>query len=451
MTQISTMVEIEKVISEQGLPLKDFMAKNLGSLISAYLPDHRNTPLRPEVMIAAMMSAGIENNCSMQKSVARINADRKILGFPPISSNTAAYSKAKSKIPNGLLADFAKNITQQTQAQTCSVGALGIPTKLIDGTTLLLDDSRENQEAYPQHGQQTDGVGFPIVRAIAIQSFETGMVENFAFGAFQGKGTGEMALARQVLAACNKADLLIGDAYYPSYFLLATLIEYEVQGLFPWDGKRLLDYRTGKSLGVLDHITFWQKPQRPSWMTKEEYDKFPAEIEIREFAHTLKGDKINFVTTLLDDQKFPKHELASHYASRWSVELLFRDLKTTMGLEHVHARTPDAVEKEIWATILGYNAVRWHQLQAKQLTGENEEQLSVKATINVIQANIPVILSAKLTDMHRILAGMYYEISQNKVGKRPGRAEPRMIKKRPKPRKKLKISRADWRKAVGLS
>ena len=51
------------------------------------------------------------------------------------------------------------------------------------------------------------GVGFPLIRAVLLQDLSTGMVQNFAYGAFKGKETGEMALARQLLPGLKSGDL----------------------------------------------------------------------------------------------------------------------------------------------------------------------------------------------------------------------------------------------------
>lgn len=170
----------------------------------------------------------------------------------------------------------------------------GRKVKLADGTTILLPDSEDNQSHYPQHGQQADGVGFPIIRMVAVLCLATGGVLDFNVGSYRGRGTGEHSLFRELLGCFEKGDILLADRYYASFFLLAELINREVDAVFEQHGARNTDFRKGKKLGVRDHIVSWKKPQRPAWMSPEEYMNYPDAIEVRE----VKVGKKVLVTTI---------------------------------------------------------------------------------------------------------------------------------------------------------
>jgi hypothetical protein len=147
--------------------------------------------------------------------------------------------------------------------------------KLIDGSTLFMPDTPENQATYPQLKFQKVGLGFPISRLVAILSYATGAVLDLAISPCSGKGTGEHALLRQLIHQFKSRDIVLGDCYYGSFFLLATLIQLGVDAVFPIQfpihSTRQYDFRRGKQLEKKDHIVEWQKPvNRSEWMTSVE-------------------------------------------------------------------------------------------------------------------------------------------------------------------------------------
>ena len=83
-------------------------------------------------------------------------------------------------------------------------GAIGetpvsVEIKLVDGSSSRLPDTEENQKAFPQPKTQKPGLGFPLIRWVALISLATAAVEGFADGPYAGKATGETALFRQLL------------------------------------------------------------------------------------------------------------------------------------------------------------------------------------------------------------------------------------------------------------
>ena len=137
---------------------------------------------------------------------------------------------------------------------------------------------------------------------VVLQNLVTGMIEGANYAPFKGKGTGEMALAGPLLDKPPKGDLLLGDRYYPSYFLIAKLMKKNVHGVFQISGARDYDFRQGRKLGALDQIVQWAKPSaKPGWMSDQEYESCPAEISVRQVdvtAEAKTSERMIIVTTL---------------------------------------------------------------------------------------------------------------------------------------------------------
>jgi hypothetical protein len=292
-----------------------------------------------------------------------------------------------------------------------------------------MPDIVENQAAYPQQNGQKPGLGFPICRLVGAICLSSGAVLNASIGRFKGKGSDEQSLLRNILDTFNTGDLVLGDALYGTYFLLATLRERGIEAVFEQMGprKRVTDFRKGKAIGSRDHLVELTKPKKkPDWLTQVQYDGIPDTLSIRELS--IKGKIL--ITTLLSPKDASKAELKALYKKRWQIEVDFRNIKTTLGMETLSCKTPKMSEKEIWIYFLAYNLIRLLMAQAALLADILPRQLSFKHTLQLWLAwNQQDAYTTHETN-HELL---FMLISQRKIGNRPGRIEPRAVKRRPKP------------------
>jgi hypothetical protein len=348
----------------------------------------------------------------------------------PGSTRTGAYCRARARLPLSMVSGLARETGRQLHArahpQWCWRGRA---VKLVDGSGISMPDTDENQARYPQPNTQADGVGFPLARVVVVICLATGAALNAAIGAHSGKGNSELGLFRTLTAAFEPGDVMLADALYCNYFLIATLARCGVDVLFEQHGSRITDFRRGKRLGVRDHLVVWPKPARPQWMTPEEHRAFPDELQVRE----TKTDHQVLVTTMVDHRRVGKADLAQLYSRRWNVELDLRNIKTTMGMEVLHCQTPDMNEKELWAHLLAYNLIRLLMAQAASDAGVDPRSISFKHTSQLWMQWLARGLPAS-TDLFAMIA-------QSKVGHRPDRIEPRQRKRRPKPYPWLKKNR----------
>ena len=236
---------------------------------------------------------------------------------------------------------------------------------------------------------------------------------------------------------------MLGDAYYGSYFLLCELLARGVDAVFEQYGarKRSTDFRRGHRIGQRDHLITLTKPKRkPDWMRQADYDQAPTSLTVRE----LHANGKILVTTLLCPKKTPKAALKALYRSRWHVELDLRNIKTTLGLEVLSCKTPEMATKEIWVYLLAYNMIRMMMAQAALLADWLPRELSFKHSVQLWVAwnqHEPGASDAQLSVL-------FVLITQQRVGHRPGRVEPRAVKRRPKPYPLLTQPRPAARAAI---
>lgn len=294
---------------------------------------------------------------------------------------------------------------------------------------MVLPDTPANQAAYPQPRSQKPGLGFPLCQVVGLLCLESGAVLNAALGRYQGKGGDEQTLLRSILNTLERGDLLVGDAFYATYFLLCTLRELGIDAVFEQYGARRhrTDFRCGRRLGARDHLIVLQKPpNKPDWMSQADYDHAPSTLMVRELRT---GGKI-LVTTLLCSKATHKSALKALFRSRWHVELDLRHIKSTLGMEQLSCQTPTMARKEMWVYLLAYNLIRLLMGQAALHTGLQPRQLSFKHTLQLW-----IAWNHHGQDIDRGVTrdGLLALIAQQRVGNRPGRIEPRAIKRRPKP------------------
>ncbi len=116
-----------------------------------------------------------------------------------------------------------------------------------------------------------------------------------------------------------------------------------------------------------------------------------------------------------------------------------------MGLDHVAADTPEMIQKELWAYFLAYNALRRHIVNVAYLGSRTVDKISVATAITIILVNEANIMNAHKDSILDLLATLYFQMLQCPVDTRPGRKEPRAVKRRPKSRTRLTESRKGWR------
>jgi Transposase DDE domain len=413
---------------------------------------YRERMFTPHVTLWAFLSQVIDDDQSQQAAVSRVVAEFIARGEEPPSANTSAYSQARSKLSESLLSSLVRGIASQLVAEIPAEWLwTGRKIKLVDGSTVSMPDTQANQAAYPQEENQNPGVGFPIARVVVLVDYFTGAVADFAIGAYSGKETGEHALFRQLVSSVGAGEILLGDRYYPSFFLIATLLKNEIDGVFPIHSARHYDFKTGTSLGDKDHIAHWKRPAKPKWMEQHEYDSFPKEISVREVSiekHRpgFRSQALILVTTLLDAVTTTKNMLAELYNYRWFVEISLRNIKTVMHMDILRGKTPGMVRKEIWVHLLAYNLIRKIMVQAAIIYQRRPAELSFKLALQTIKA---FQQRGLLNDNNfEVYEKLLKAIAYKKVANRNGRQEPRAVKRRPKSFPRLQKARGFYKNAA---
>lgn len=412
----------------EGLPFREVLStERVEQAIEEEVEDYRHRVYPPMVTLAAMVSQVLSKDHSCREAVARVLADRVARGEEACSSDTGAYCKARARLPEGLLKRLMSETgTALDEPVPESWRWQGRMVKMIDGTTLSMPDTVENQAEYPQSPSQQAGVGFPILRMVGVIALSSGAVLDVALGPYQGKETGEHGLLRQMLDGFNAGEVALGDSYYGTYGLLASLLQRQADGVFEVHSRRAVHFASG----VTDQVVVWDKPkQRPEWMEEADYQAMPAQLTVR----LVKSRGKVLVTTLLDRKVVSRRALIKLYSRRWLVEVDLKFIKEVLQMDILRGRTPAMVRKEIYAHLLSYNLIRTVIAQAAQHANVSARQISFTGAVQVLNAFSEKFVSAESSaERQRLCRAMLCAIARHRIGQRPGRSEPRAVKRRPK-------------------
>lgn len=434
-----------KFARDNGLPFGKLLTReHVLRVLADEGHEYRNRIFCPLVTLWAWLSQCLSQDKSLNEAVSRILAHRVSTGLPACSASSAAYTKARTRFPESVMARLAKEIGRNVHKSADEKwNWRGRPVFLADGTGFSMPDTRENQLAYPQVKNVVAGLGFPIMRAVALISLATGAIVDLAFDQHEGKGKGESSLLRRMMRTMKCGDILIADRYYPSYFTVALLQRCGIDIVSVSHNSRSIDFNQGRILGPNDHISIWEKPKRPTWMDVETYISIADALHVREFAiETTNRDgdpETAVVVSTMTDPEIPQRELSDLYWQRWNCELDLRSIKCSMQMDILRAKTPTMVHKEIWCHVLAYNLLRGTMVESAKRNDVRPRQLSVKGAMQAVESFTPAMMAMDRCDV--LYDAFLTTVSAHRVGNRPGRQEPRLRKRRPRWSKYMTIPR----------
>jgi hypothetical protein len=423
----------------------------------------------PAITLWALVSQTFfaKENRSCTAAVMRIALLWAKRGRRICDTNNGDYCKARLKIPFEAVRQITRSIAtrvelvldlqsgdgqqlaQQEQLDERSerqlapevVARCKIPAKvgrvlMIDGFTVTAADTPENQERWPQNPAQNEGLGFPIMRCLALVSMTTGLLIDMVEAAYCGKQTGETSLARQLFSQLRPGDVVVADCYLCTYFIVAACLQRDAEIVMKNHHQRSDDpVGCFRYPGGGERVVTWLRPAQPDWMSTQEYEQLPETIVVRLVDVVVdkkgfRGERFTVATTILDRSNYPSQWIESIYRSRWFVELDIRSMKVSLNMDILRAKSPAMVLTELWSCLLAYNLIRMKMLQSGITIDRDVRSMSFVQTMTFLAGGW-VLLAATGVDSVTVRLGQT-ACGDNIVGHRPDRYEPRVNKRRPK-------------------
>jgi hypothetical protein len=438
--------------------------KQIGEIFEKFIP---RTLLKPEKDGAmsrrrlfskentfwAFLSQVLDADGGCKEVVRKLQAYASLKGVTFPSSSTASYCTARKKLDIETLADILDHTAGRKETLPGSGRLNNRRVVVVDGTGVSMPDTLENQTVWPQTTSQKPGCGFPSARICACFSLASGALLSHAIG---NKKSHELRLFRQQWGTFKPGDVFLGDKGFCSYFDIAELAKQGVDSVVTL--ARRAPVRAAKSikkLGTDDLLIAWQRPVYTAKLSysKEAWEQLPEELVLRQIKVTVphSGFRVRqfyIVTTLLDAVQYPAVELADLYFQRWDVELFFRDIKTTMGMDVLRCQTPEMIQKEVLMHFIAYNCIRRLMSEAAKDADLAVRVVSFKGSLQALRNWEPHLNQTTISkaERSRLIADLYEAMTDTPVRQRPGRSEPRCRKRRPKnyelmtaPRREMKV------------
>jgi len=370
-------------------------------------------------------------------AVKRVQSWAVARGRKAPSSNPSAYCQARNRLP---LAVLQKVFDTTARRLTDRVGAgelwHGHRVKVVDGTGLSAADTKPNQKEWPQSRNMKPGCGFPQLNLVGLFCLHTGALLGWREG---NKHDHETSLWRKLWELLSPGDVVLGDRAFGSYADIARLKARGIDGVYRLHATRKLDWRRGKHLGRRDRLQVWNKPvRRPKGCPVEAWRKLPSQLQVRVVEKTVgvpgfRPEKIVLATTLADADCYPADELARLYRRRWSVEVFFRDVKITLGMDELKCQTPEAVRRELAMYLICHNLLRGMIQEAARRHDLPVEHISFQGAAEQLSHWLWLFMGTQTrAERQRRLGEFYLALVSAPLPQRPNRTEPRVRKRRPK-------------------
>jgi len=387
----------------------------------------------------------LQANTSCREVVRQVQALFALHEAGQVDEATGAYCQARRKLSDGLLKSlFCASFQSAENAAPTPAKTLlqNRPVRVVDASGARLADTPKNRAAYPPSDNLSTGAGFPFLRIVVLFSLASGALLAQASGSLRDS---EQRLWHSLLSCLRRADILLGDRAYGHYVVAALLQGMGVDLIATVPARvRKIDFRQAKKrLGPQEALFVWSKPGNPSpWLSKQQWRGLPPEITVRLLRVRLerrgfRTEHMVLVTTLVDPVLYPAAEILATHARRWRLEMCLDDLKTTLGMENLRCHCPEMVQKELLIFLTAYNLVRWLMAKAASHGGVDLDGLSFKGSLDAFRQWSQALAQQSSSQRHRQrrtrLWNQLFEILVADVlPYRPGRREPRAVKKRSK-------------------
>jgi hypothetical protein len=363
-------------------------------------------------------------------------------GAPAPPDTTSPYCQARAGVPLERLQEMHDGLVQEARAATATGDLwLGREVFVVDGSCVTAPDTAENQQAFPQQSVQKPGCGFPIIRLVGLLSLATGLLVAWASGQWQQH---ELALLQTLWDHLPPGSVLLGDRGFCSWGLLAQCLRRNLAAVFRVKGSLRGDFRRGQRLSKHERLVQWRKPsQRPRTVSAEEWQALPEVLTLRLVRCHIgvpgfRTTQVILVTTLLDSTQYPPAALGQLYYRRWAMELTLRNLKTTLQMDMLSCKSPAMLERELRLHILVHNLVRRLMLEAARRHAVALERISFAGGLAAARRYSEALAQARTQRCRRqLLDDLFRVLASDLVPDRPGRREPRAVKRRPKPYPRL--------------
>jgi len=346
-----------------------------------------------------------------------------------VAFSPSAYCQALQRLPVAVLRTLLRQLVTRRRRDTDDIATWhGHRVFFVDGSSCSMPDTPELQKRFGQPTEQKPGCGFPVAHLLALFDAYSGMLVDVLASSWR---IHDLTRVGELHPRLRTGDLLVGDRGFCSFAHLALLQQQGIHTVLRMHQRRRVSFKAKQHrwagvdwpvrLGHDDQLTLWRKTGAPSRvLPREVYDALPDTLVVRELRYrvTQRGyrtKQVTLVTTLRDAQTYPATELTALYHRRWQAEVNLRHLKDTLGMRVLRSQTEAGVERELLAFALVYNLLCTVMTVIAAHLDTTPERVSFRDLLRLFRYGLDRVAVAAIV------------INPD----RPGRVQPRVVKRRP--------------------
>lgn len=427
--------------------LQKWIAAGLASSDGAggYLRRLRKLPAGLVIML--MVLAAMLREYSLRMALVSLGPTlKRIAGGNPDGVAPSALPQARQRLGEAPVKAVFEEMTKDLREQVAAAPRWrGLSVCGIDGTTLCVADTPENDQAFGRPTRGKKQGGYPLVRLLTLTSTRLHTVLGAAHGGYCGKGQGETTLLKTIEPIIPDTSVTLLDRGFVSWPALWNIASRGKQRHFLLQPKKNHNFVLVKNLGQGDSLV----EIKVSTRTRKMYPQIPKRLCFRRLTYLFGGKPKTLLTSLLDPKTYPANELIRLYAERWENELVFDELKTKLlgGAVTMRSKSPVMVRQEVWACLIAFNLLRMVIVIEAFARGVPAPQISFKTALQSVRlllmakALYEIIAASPRASRTRLLAWLPDSILVLPL-RRSRRLYPRAVK--------LQVSTFPKKKTAGL-
>ncbi len=300
----------------------------------------------------------------------------------------------------------------------------GLAVYGVDGSTLRIPDTEENEAAFGRPGSSRGRAAYPQVRVVALMVLRSHLLAAAEFGASTDS---EVKLAERIWPTLPENSVTIVDRGFISYRVFHDIQSGGKERHRLTRSKVNLKPQVVKSLGRGDHLV-----EIPINRTlRRAHPHLPETLSARAIRYHRRGFRSQtLLTSLLDPNTYPAQEIVALYHERWELEIGFDEIKThTLEREEtLRSRAPERIRQELWGLAIGYNLVRLEMERAAQRIGLPPSRISYRASLMMIRNFWLAAWQVATGNLPRRLDILHEDVALLVLPPRRARRYPRAVK-----------------------
>ena len=342
-----------------------------------------------------------------------------------LSENSSAFSQARKRLPIEVVRRFATTVSQSLIDQSPSWFE-GRRAFIIDGTTMTLAPTSNLREAYPPATNQHGETVWPVMMLMVAHELQSGCALLPEFGAMYGPhNTSEARQAAAIGGRIPPGSLILADAGFGIFSVAHAMRGAGHDILFRLTNSRFKSMRRkAEKIDETDHSAHYRLTWIPSAKDCKTNPDLSTDASLEVYLHEVEldnGECLYLATTL----EVNSQTAAEIYGRRYDVEHDIRDLKVSLGIESIRAKSDEMVQKELLSSVVAYNLVVQMRREAANKAKVAPRRLSFTGVWTTMQVYLlqqpPCSAADWLARYERALRSA----ANAKLPRRPGRNHPR--------------------------